>query len=183
MAEIHYRKSSPDESTRWAAYLTRRTQTVWDASPLRRGLKLAMFPAFGAQRCWTVEYPHRAQDRCRAEMVTCEVEGDYQRFLATSADDQGSLTPVIVRSSHAIEYATVGELELVLSEAVVPLSTEDGPVGTDGESFRLERRAVMSSVSVRWWEHGPKNWDAAVGCFRSAWRILDAAAGLAAGRP
>ncbi|MFZ5897021.1 MAG: hypothetical protein ACOY0T_38540 [Myxococcota bacterium] len=141
-------------------------------------MRLAVLPAFGAQRCWTVEYGSAHREPVRAELAICDTSSDFDRFLAMPADAQAAMVPIVTRSAYDVDQPTLARIETLLGSASVPIVIRDPPRGTDGVSYRLEVRDAFNSMSLRWWHRGPRNWAAVPVCFQQVWAILNGLAGI-----
>lgn len=126
-------------------------------------LRLWHYPAFEAQRTWTILTPGRkvpAGTPSLVREVTWDRRVDHLRlFDSPAAIEKGMGTQPTIRLREGI--LPEAELRRFLeagAHLMVPIINAGNQVGLDGEYFGLETYAVSPNVRVQWWCDGPTEW-------------------------
>lgn len=126
-------------------------------------LRLWHFPAFAAQRTWTILTPGRKAPPgapARVREVTWDRSADDQRLSdpQVRAERGSGILPTIRLREGVLPEPTLRKLLEEGAHLAIPILHVGNHVGLDGEYFGLESYTVSPNVRVQWWCAGPVEW-------------------------
>lgn len=144
---IRKRAGRTGAPTRQDSPKTRSREAEFDLRDYRMVLRVWQSPSFRPYASWVL-LQNDSNGKMRVQRA------DWWRGLRTESFDWPAEEP----PSRAIPREEVEPLLLALNEAHLPLTGIEWVMGLDGCKYGIETLMSFSTISIEWWERGPKEW-------------------------